>query len=130
MTESPGTRDEGHSERWKRALYGAAASLALFVVARLIAGSLYPIDSYPLANQLYFMGAPFLGLTFFFRGISFLGLQGANVINAIFWVLLGGAVALLVRRPLAVVAVWLLVVGVGSALVFGGLVLGMMSSSP
>jgi len=130
MTEAPRTSDEGHSEQWRRALYGAAASLAVFVVARMIASRFYPIDSYPLANQLYFMGGPFLALTVFFRGITSLGLQGANVINAVVWVLLGGVIGLLVRRPLLAVAVWLLFLGVGSALVFAGLLLGMMSSSP
>jgi hypothetical protein len=130
MTYEPGTRQQTHSEKWRRPLYGAAASLVLFVFARFLASKVYPIGSYPLANQLFFMGAPFLALTFFVHGISSLGLAGANAINAICWALLGAAIGLLVRRPLIAIGVWLLVAGIGSALVFAGLVFGMMSSSP
>jgi hypothetical protein len=130
MTRQPGTRPPSFSERWRRPQYGAAASLGLFVLARLLANRVYPIGSYPFANQMLFMGTPFLALSFFVHGISSLGLAAANVINAICWAALGAAIGSLVRRPWIAVAVWLLVASGGAALVFAGLVLGMMSSSP
>jgi hypothetical protein len=130
MTDELDTRRLTPSEKLRRSLYGAAASLALFVFARFLAGKLYPIDSYPLGNQLFFMGAPFLALMFFVRGTPSLGLAAANAINAVCWALLGAAVGWLVRRPLIAAGVWLLFAGVGTALVFAVFVLGMMSSSP
>jgi hypothetical protein len=130
MTHEPETRQQTRYEKWKRPLFGAAASLVLFIIARLFADRLYPMGSYPLANQVLFMGTPFLALSFFVHGISALGLPAANVINAICWALLGATVGRLVRKPLIAVVVWLLVAGAGSALVFAGIIFGMMSGSP
>jgi hypothetical protein len=130
MSGESGTHKQNPSEKWRRSLYGAAASLLLFVFARVVADRVYPLGSYPFANQLCFMGTPFLTLTFLVPGISSLGLAAANAINGICWVLLGAAVGLLVRRLWIAIIVWLLVAGVGSVLVFAGLVYGMMSSSP
>lgn len=130
MTHEPETRQQTQYEKWQRPLYGATVSLVLFVIARFFADRVYPLGSYPLANQILFMGTPFLALTFFVQGISALGLPAANAINAICWILLGVAVGLLIRKPLIAVAVWLLVAGAGSALVFAGIVFGMMSGSP
>jgi hypothetical protein len=130
MTEKSGTRQETRSEKWRRSLYGAAISLALFVFARSIADRVYPVGNYPLANQLFFMGTPFLALTLIVQGISSLGLPAASAINAVCWALLGAAIGLLVRRPLFAAAVWLLAAAAGWGLVFAALVFGMMSSSP
>ena len=130
MTDQPGTRQQDVSLRRKRALYGAATSLVVFLLARFLASRVYPIGLYPFANQILFMGTPFLALAFLLPGLSSLGLGAANAVNATFWALLGAAIALVIRRPLIAVAVWLLVAGVGSGLVFAGLILGMMSGSP
>ena len=130
MTHEPETRQPIHSEKWKRPLFGAAASLVLFMIARLFADRVYPMGSYPFANQVLFMGTPFLALSFFVPGISALGLPAANAINAICWGLLGAAVGHLIRKPLIALGVWLLVAGAGGALVFAGIIFGMMSGSP
>ena len=130
MTHEPETRQRTHYEIWKRALSGAAASLLLFIIARLLADRVYPIGSYPIANQVPFMGTPFLALSFFVHGISALGLPAANAINAICWALLGAAVGLLFRKPLTAMVAWVLVACAGSALIFAGIIFGMMSGSP
>ena len=130
MTHEPETRQPNHSERWKRPLFGAAASVFVFIIARLVVDGFYPIGSYPFANQVLFMGTPFLGLTFIVHGLSTLGLTAANAINATCWALLGAAVGLLVRKPLTAVVVWLLVASGGAALVFAGIIFAMMSGSP
>jgi hypothetical protein len=113
-----------------RPLYGAAASLVVFVLARLLASSVYPIGIYPFHNQILFMGTPFLALALLVPGVSSLGQGAANAINAVSWALLGGAIALLVRRPLFAAGVWLILAAVGAALVFVGVIRGMMSGSP
>ena len=130
MTHETETRQQTRNGKWKRPLLGAAASLVLFIMARLFAEKVYPLGSYPLANQVLFMGTPFLALSFFVHRSSALGLAAANAINAICWALLGAAVGHLVRKPLTALAVWLLVAGAGSALVFAGIIFGMMSGSP
>ena len=130
MTNPPGTRQQNLSRRWSRPLYGAAASLAVFVLARLLANSVYPIGLYPFPNQILFMGTPFLALAFLLPGGSSLGLGAMNAVNAVSWALLGAALGRLVRRPLIAVGIWLAVAGIGSALVFVGLILSMMSGSP
>jgi len=130
MTDQPSTRQHSLPYGWRRPLYGAAASLAVFFLARLVASSVYPIGIYPFPNQILFMGTPFLALALLVPGVSSLGLGAANAINGVSWALLGGAIALLVRRPLSAVGVWLLVAAIGAALVFAGLILSMMSGSP
>jgi hypothetical protein len=90
----------------------------------------YPIGSYLFPNQILFMGTPYLALAFLVPGLSSLGIGAAYAINAAFWTVLGAAIALLIRRPLIAVGVWLLVALVGAGLVFVVLILGMMSGSP
>ena len=123
MTYQPTTRP------WSRPLYGAAASLGVFVLARFLGSRVYPIGVNPFANQILFMGTPYLALAFLAPSLS-LGFGAANAINAAFWAGLGAALALLIRRPLIAVGVWLLVTVLGSGLVFVMLILGMMSGSP
>jgi hypothetical protein len=126
MTDQPSARQQKPSFRWSRALYGGAASLVAFVLARLLASMVYPIGIYPFHNQILFMGTPYLALAFLLPGLPSLAVGAANAVNATFWAVLGAAVALLIRRPLIAVGVWLLVAVVGSGLVFVMLILGMM----
>ena len=130
MTNEPKTRQPIRSEKWIRPLVGAAASVVVFTISRLVAGGFYPMGSYPFANQVLFMGTPFLALSFFVHGISALGLPAANAINAICWALLGAAVGLLFRKPLIATVAWVLVACAGSALILAGILFGMMSGSP
>jgi hypothetical protein len=127
----PYTRQQGLPHRWRRALYGAAVSLVVFALARYLGSVVSPIDRNWFANQIFFMGSPFLALAFLLPGFSSLGLGGAiDAINATFWTLLGATIGLLVRRPLIAVAVWLFVATVGSASVFVLFILGMASGGP
>lgn len=130
MTAEPGPGRPNSSHRARRALIGAAASLGLFLLARLAATFFFPIDVSPLANQLVFLGTPFLLLSWMLPGLSSAGLAGATGINALVWVVLGALIGLRFRRPLVALAAWLLAAGGLAAIAFAGLVLGMMSSSP
>jgi len=130
MANELNTHPQNPSKKWRRALYGAAVSLIVFVLARFLAELVFPLDRSPFANLLLFMGTPFLILMSLIPDISSLGLAGANIINGICWALLGAIIGLLIRRTWVAVGVWLLVVVVSMALAFAVLVYSMSSSSP
>lgn len=111
-------------------MYGAAASLVLFVSARLIAELVYPMGRYPFPNLLFFLGTPYLALTFLSHETSYIGPLAANAISAIFWVMLGVVLARFIRRVWLAVVVWLLVAVVLIAVLYIFIILAMMSGSP
>lgn len=65
MTDPPSL-----SIRWRRPLIGAAISLAVFVLARMLAAIVYPIGMHPFENKIFFLGTPFLALAFSVPGVS------------------------------------------------------------
>jgi hypothetical protein len=130
MTEKPARRPALYGDKWKRMLTGAASSLGVFILTRILAGAVYPLDKYPLPNQLLFLGTPYLAIGILFPAISVLGLAGAYIINAFCWIILGAAISGLVRKPLMAVAAWMGVAALGGGFIFACLILGMMSGSP
>ena len=87
-TSTEGQRTASH--RVRRALIGGAASLGLFVLARLLAASFYPIGAYPFANLIVFLGTPSLLLSFIVPGSASLGIAGATAISALGWFVVAG----------------------------------------
>lgn len=128
MSIEPSTQSS--APNLKRAILGGSASLALFALARLAAGFLCPIGSYPYANLALFLGTPFLLISFVIPGASSLGLAAAMTINAVFWIMLGALLALMIRKPILATAAWLLVAGGLAGTAFALIILGMISSSP